>query len=93
MAHYPRIAALCISIATLSACTHTEPGIEIRTVEVPVAVACLPADEIPQEPPLISDRLTGDPARDIGVIAASALKLRVWGRQMEAALRVCAAND
>lgn len=88
-----RVVKLSLTTAgalTLAACSHSAPGIEVRTVEVPVAVPCLPAEQIPTEPPLVGDRLTGDPAADIAVIAPSALLLRDWGRQMHAALTACA---
>ncbi|RPF70433.1 hypothetical protein [Aurantiacibacter spongiae] len=78
------------ALVALSACRHDQPAVEVRSVEVPVAVPCLPADRIPDEPPLVAPHLTGDPAHDIAIIAPSALLLRDWGRQMHAALVACA---
>jgi len=74
----------------LTACQHSDPGIEVRTVEVPTPVPCIPADQIPAEPPLVGDLLTGDPAHDIAILAPSALLLRDALRQARAALIACA---
>jgi hypothetical protein len=76
----------------LIGCQHTEPGIEVRTVQVPTPVPCLPADQIPAEPPLVGHLLTGDPAHDIAILAPSALLLRDALRQARAALIECEAE-
>lgn len=81
--------ASAISLA-LTACAHNEPGIVVRTVEVPTPVPCLAADQVPAEPETVASRLTGDPAHDLPIIAASALRLRAWGRTMHGALVACA---
>ena len=48
------VLVLVCGIASLAACSTTsEPGIEVRTVEVPVPQPCLPADQIPSEPPTV----------------------------------------
>lgn len=75
---------------TLSACSHNQPGVEIRTVRIPSPGACVPREKIPTEPATVGDRLTGDPVLDLPTVAASALALRAWGREMEAALIACA---
>lgn len=82
--------AIMGAVAMLAACSHNEPGIEVRTVEVPVPGPCVPRDRIPAEPATVGDRLTGDPVLDLPTVAASALALRAWGREMEAALIACA---
>jgi NAD(P)H-dependent FMN reductase len=75
----------------LAACGHSEPGgIQVRTVQVPVPQPCLPADQIPPEPPKVATLLNGIAAHDLAIVAASALDLRAWGEEMEAALRACA---
>lgn len=84
---------ICLAALALSACATTQPGIQIRTVEVPVPEPCLPADEIPPEPPRINELLTGDPAHDISIVAASALRLRAWGQELSAAMKACADAD
>lgn len=78
------------SLLLLSACNHPQPGISVRTVEVPVPVPCLPADSIPPEPPQVGEQLTGNAASDLLIVAASALDLRAWGITMQAALKACA---
>jgi hypothetical protein len=74
----------------LAACETTQPGVEVRTVQVPTPVACLPADQIPAEPETVSHLLTGVAAHDLAIVAASALELRAWGQEMAAALKACA---
>lgn len=83
-------AALIAGLVTLTACQHTEPGIEVRMVEIPVPQPCLPADQIPAEPPLIGDQLSGNAVEDLPIVAASALRLRAWGRVLAAAHIACA---
>lgn len=85
-----RIAVVAIPISlALAACSHTEPGIEVRVVEVPVPSPCLPADQIPIEPPRIGNRLTGDKAQDLAIVSASALELRAALQRAIAALVAC----
>lgn len=81
---------LFLAPLALAACQHDAPGIEVRTVRVPVPGACLPIDKIPDEPPQVRDRLTGNAADDLPIVAESALRLRAWGREMHAALTACA---
>ena len=83
---YPLILAALV----LAGCTTPEPGIEVRTVEVPTPVPCLPAESIPAEPETVGARLTGNPALDLPIVAASALPLRAWGRTLHGALTACA---
>lgn len=75
----------------LAACGGNErPAIEVRTVEVPVPQPCLPADQIPDEPDLVGDLLTGEAAHDLAIVSQSALALRIWGRAMHGPLVACA---
>jgi hypothetical protein len=84
---------IVIAAALLAAaCETTQPGVEVRTVLVPVPQPCLTADQIPAEPPTVSHLLTGVAAHDLTVVAASALELRAWGQEMAAALKACAAQ-
>lgn len=81
-----RIYSLAIlgSLMAISACTHSEPGIEVRTVEVPTPVPCVDFEDVPAEPDQVGDQLTGDAAHDLFIIAPSALELRRWGRELRA---------
>lgn len=87
-----------LMVATLSvmaACSHTTappPAVEVKIqrVEIPVAVACFDKRDLPAEPPRIAGKLTGDARRDLDVVSASALRLRVWGRELTAILSGCA---
>lgn len=77
----------------LTACQHTQPAVEIRTVEVPVPGPCIPADQIEPEPAPIGHLLgrvpeTAEADRDI--LAAQVLRLLAWGRPMHTALTECA---
>lgn len=93
MAVLNKIALLvaCVALPLISACGHSDGGgIEVRTVRVPVPQPCLPADQIPPEPPKVASLLNGIAAHDLAIVAASALDLRAWGQEMEAALRACA---
>ena len=76
--------ALILALA-LSACA-SRP----REVRVPVSVPCAPA-KLPTEPALVGPTLTGNAERDIGIVAASALRLRQWGRELSALLAACQA--
>lgn len=67
-----------------AACATNEPAIEVRTVEVPTPVACVVEADVPVEPVQIADQLTGNAMHDLGVVAASALELRAWGRSLHA---------
>ena len=83
-----------IAALALAGCHHTEPGIEVRTVYVPQPQPCLSneaLDGLP-EPPAIGGMLVGDPTVDLPAVAASALRLRAWGRELMAAHRACAAG-
>lgn len=87
-----RAAFALVALLALTAgkCATTEPGIEVRLVEVPVPQPCLPADQIPAEPPQVGALLTGAAAHDLSIVAESALLLRAWGQEMAAALKACA---
>lgn len=85
-----RFAIVGVALGTLTACQHTEPAVQIERVEVPVPVPCVPADQIPDEPETVGDRLTGDASLDLPVIVASNLRLRAWGQEMRTALVACA---
>lgn len=67
------------------------PAIAARvvTVDRPVAISCVKASDIPAEPPRIGDRLTGDAAADLPVVAASAVRLRAYAGQLAALLGGC----
>lgn len=93
---------LGVVLATLTAgsCQHTEPAVEIRTVEVPVPTACLTQEQLAedrfQEPSLVGDRLGRTPEtamQDRDILGASALALRAWGKLLRAAHEGCAAVD
>ena len=80
---------LIAPLLALSACAPTPPpAIEVRTVTIdrPVAIACIHRADLPTEPALIGDKLTGDAARDLNTVAASAVRLRAWGRTLGALL-------
>lgn len=67
------------------------PAIVVKTerVEVPIPTPCVDADQIPAMPPRVGDRLTGDAARDLDVVAASAIRLRAALGKALALLGAC----
>ena len=87
-----KLLLLPVVLLTLPAamCETREPGVEVRTVQVPVPAPCVAVEDIPPEPPTVGDHLTGDKARDFDIVVPSALSLRAWGRWMHAALAACA---
>lgn len=79
-----------LACAYLSACaTAKEPGIEIRTVEVPTPVQCVKAEQIPAEPEKVGGQLSGNAPHDLSIVAESALSLRKWGQELRALLAGC----
>lgn len=79
-----KITLLLFASLALAACSHTEPGIEVRTVKVPTPVPCVKASDVPAEPAQVGDQLNGDAVHDLGIVAPSALDLRKWGRELRA---------
>ena len=55
------------ALVALAACSHDQPGIEVRTVQVPTPVACLARDQIPAEPPQVGSQLNGNAAHDMSL--------------------------
>lgn len=84
-----RLIVLPALFLTLTAgmCSHTPPA----PIMVPVPQPCV-TGELPAEPALVTNQLTGNSGRDIGIIAASAIELRVWGRVLTQLLSVCRAS-
>lgn len=83
-----RIVALAM-LLTCTACGGAG-GVDVRTVPTPTAVPCLPIEKIPAEPAHVDGQLTGNADADVNIIGGSALLLRAWGQQMQAALIECA---
>lgn len=80
-------AAALLAVLALSACT--TPGIRVEPVPVPVAARCVDLATVPPEPPHVDQQLTGDADRDVNTVAASAIVLRAWGRQLLAVVQEC----
>lgn len=62
--------------------TTQQPGIEVRTVEVPVPVACVNEGDIPDPTP--ETPLTGDARVDTGLLKAENLDLRAEAGDLRA---------
>lgn len=80
-----------------SGCTRPDvapPAIEVRTVTVekPVPVPCVDAKSVPAEPGKVGGQLNGQAAHDLDLVAASALQLRQWGRELKALIAPCVKN-
>jgi hypothetical protein len=85
------IIAATLILLTGCASTTPPPAVEVRIqrVEVPIAVACIDKATIPAEPEKIAGKLTGNASQDLDLVSASALRLRVWGRELRAMLSGC----
>jgi hypothetical protein len=81
-----RVALAILTAASLAACAAGP-----RVIERPTPVPCVTGD-VPDEPRHVQGDLTGDSGRDIGIIAASALELRAWGRSLLGIVEACRAN-
>jgi hypothetical protein len=75
--------AVIAAALLLSACA-SGPSV----VRVPVPVPCH-TGELPVEPEQVGPRLSGNAERDVGIIAASALRLRAYSRELRALLDAC----
>jgi hypothetical protein len=78
--------ALAGLILALTACSGRTPA--PQPILVPTPVHCVTGD-IPDEPPRISESLTGDSGVDIGLIAGSAIELRAWGQALRGMVEAC----
>jgi len=85
--------AMALSLcAILMACaTSQPPAVRVERVEVkvPTPVACVDAGAVPAEPAKVGDRLNGQAAHDLDLVASSALQLRQWGRELRALVMPC----
>jgi hypothetical protein len=70
--------------ATLTACTTGQVGIKSVQTFVPTPVACVSPEQVPPEPPHVTEQLDGDAVHDLGIVAPSALELRKWGETLYA---------
>lgn len=76
--------------------THRVTTTKVKTITVEKRVPsppCVKAEEIPDEPPLISDKLTGVVNFDIGPLVNSARSLRTALRTARELLIKCADKD
>lgn len=82
---------ICPALFLLTACAGGPKPVGISIHEVPVAtpVPCLVADQLPVEPPKVSDRLTGDARTDLLIVSESALELRRYSGALRALLTGC----
>ena len=80
--------ALLLAAAALAGCAH-KPEVEIREVAVPTPVTCVDPSRIPEEPPRVAQRFTGNARRDFVILGENAQQLRLWGQEMRALLEMC----
>ena len=86
-----------VALVALAGCTRPDvapPAVEVRTVTVekPVPVPCVDAKSVPAEPGKVGGQLNGQAAHDLDLVAASALQLRQWGRELKALIAPCVKN-
>lgn len=80
-------------ILCAAACSHTQPAVEVRTVEVPVIRVehCLAAADVPRKPSALPKRpATMRAALDIAF--AKVLELTSYAEKADALLQGCAAK-
>lgn len=71
------------ALALLAACqTAPQPGIEVRTVEVPTPVPCVDEDALPAVTP--ESELTGNAIVDSAILKAETLDLRAENGDLRA---------
>lgn len=73
--------AVALAALALAGCAHRPappPAVVVKTVTIdrPIATMCVDATQIPEVPERVGDQLTGDAARDLDLVAASAIRLR-----------------
>lgn len=83
-----------VALVALAGCARPDvapPAIEVRTVQVkvPTPVPCVDAKSVPAEPGKVGGQLNGQAAHDADILAASALQLRQWGRELKSLLTPC----
>lgn len=83
-----RLALLILPL--LAACQTTPAGVRVVYQDRPVPMPCLAKEDIPPEPPTVSQTFSGDWNHDGPILVASALILRNWGRDMHGSLMACA---
>ena len=91
-----RLIAASLTVLALSACAHqpVHPVIEARVerVEIPMAVPCVDASDVPAEPARVGEQLTGDAAHDASILAAVDLRLRAALDKALALIKGCSAR-
>lgn len=85
MACGPAVKSLSFALVALSL---TACAGQPRVIERPTPIACVTGD-VPDEPPLVGPSLSGDSGTDIGIIAASAIEVRAWGRALLGIVNAC----
>lgn len=71
-----------LAYISLAGCAH------VQTMYV--QTYCLAHDQqLPAEPPRVKSDLTGDAAKDVGILAGSAIRLRAWGEGLDRVLEGC----
>lgn len=77
-----RMIGIALASSALAACSTTEPGIEVRTVEVPTPVPCVDEAKLPAETP--ESQLTGNARTDSALLKAETLDLRAENGDLRA---------
>lgn len=82
---------IVIAALLLAGCKTTD-AIKVNTVTVEkvVTATCVKKADIPDEPASIADKLTKDARVNEPLLAASASRLRSWGKKLHGMLSGCA---
>lgn len=86
--------AVLLGSAVLAGCASPQPGVEVRTVEVPVirVERCIAESDIPRRPSNLPKRPSSISAA-LDLAYAKVLEWQSYGARADGALRGCAAND
>jgi hypothetical protein len=88
-----RSVVLLATIALLAGCSSPEPGIEVRTVEVPGPIRvtqCIDAKDIPRKPAALPRPRPKNISQALDVSVAKVLEHQSYADKADALLRGCA---
>lgn len=80
-------------LVTLAACSTPQPGIEVRTVEVPVirTQKCLDAANVPQRPAKLQSPRPPNASRALDLAVSKVMQWERYGGEAHVLLNGCAA--
>lgn len=82
---------IAASALALAGCASSQPGIDVRTVEVPVVRVekCIAAEDVPETPPWLGRRKSRDARVLADILLARVFEWQVYGKKVEAVMKGC----